>query len=203
MNEKARKYVDLFRSVKIASAATVDESGHPRTRIVNVLGVDDAGMYLVASKGKPFYRQMVETGEVALSAMCPDCQSLKFLGKCRIVGKERLDAIFDDNPGLREVYPGKTRSILDVFHVYEGQGEWFDLLHHPISREAFSYGGVAEERAGFSISDNCIACGSCLPTCPQQCIEEGTPYRIVGRHCLQCGACFEICPADAVVRLHS
>ena len=29
MNEKARKYIDLFRKVKIATAATVDEEGHP------------------------------------------------------------------------------------------------------------------------------------------------------------------------------
>lgn len=29
MNEKAKKYVDLFRQVKIATAATVDAEGHP------------------------------------------------------------------------------------------------------------------------------------------------------------------------------
>lgn len=202
MDAKAKKYVDLFRSVKIASAATVDEDGHPRTRIINVLWADDSGMYLVASKGKPFYKQMVETGEVAISAMCPECQSLKFLGKCRIVGKEWVGKIFDENPGIREVYPGKTRYILDAFHVYEGQGEWFDLLHYPISRETFSYGGVAEEHPGFLITDECIECGSCIETCPQQCIEEGSPYRIEWEHCLQCGACFETCPADAVQRLH-
>ena len=28
MNEKARKYIDLFRKVKIATAATVDEEEH-------------------------------------------------------------------------------------------------------------------------------------------------------------------------------
>ncbi|WP_080797990.1 4Fe-4S binding protein [Arabiibacter massiliensis] len=203
MDETARKYVDLFRSVKIASAATVDTAGHPRTRIVNVMLADDSGMYLVASKGKPFYRQMVETGEVALSAMCPECQSLKFLGKCRVVGKEWLDRIFDANPGLAEVYPGDTRYILDAFHVYEGAGEWFDLLHHPISRETFAFGGTPEERPGFCITDACTGCGACLDTCPQQCIREGSPYVIEWEHCLQCGACFDTCPADAVERLHA
>ena len=33
MNEKARKYVDLFRQVKIASAATVDEKGALRAEL--------------------------------------------------------------------------------------------------------------------------------------------------------------------------
>ena len=37
MNEKARKYIDLFRKVKIATAATVDEKGHPQARIINVM----------------------------------------------------------------------------------------------------------------------------------------------------------------------
>ena len=78
MNEKAKKYVDLFRRVKIAAAATVDAEGHPRARIINVMLAEDDGMYIVTSRGKPFYKQLVETGEIALAAMCPDCQSLKF-----------------------------------------------------------------------------------------------------------------------------
>ena len=44
MNEKARKYIDLFRKVKIATAATVDEEGHPQTRIINVMLSEDDGM---------------------------------------------------------------------------------------------------------------------------------------------------------------
>ncbi len=43
---------------------------------------------------------------------------------------------------MNEVYPGDTRYILDAFHIYEGHGEWFDLLHYPISREQFAYGGA-------------------------------------------------------------
>ena len=37
MNEKARKYIDLFRKVKIATTATVDEEGHPQARTINVM----------------------------------------------------------------------------------------------------------------------------------------------------------------------
>ena len=49
MNEKAKKYVDLFRRVKIAAAATVDAEGHPRARIINVMLAEDDGMYIVTS----------------------------------------------------------------------------------------------------------------------------------------------------------
>lgn len=62
-------------------------------------------MYIVTSRGKPFYKQLVETGEIALAAMCPDCQSLKFTGKLRVVDKSWVDKVFAQNPGMNEVYP--------------------------------------------------------------------------------------------------
>ena len=201
MNAKARKYVDLFRQVKICSASTVDREGHPRSRIINIMIAAEEGMYIVTSKGKPFYEQLEETGEIALSAMCPDCQSLKFYGKVKKVEKKWVDEVFRQNPGMNEVYPGDTRYILDAFLIYEGYGEWFDLLNYPINRETFSY-GTAEEVCGFRITDFCIGCGACLKVCPQKCIEEGMPLAIRREHCLQCGACMEVCPAGAVKKLH-
>lgn len=192
----------MFRKVKIASAATVDQEGHPHSRIINIMIAGEDGMYIVTSKGKPFYEQLVQTGEIALSAMCPECQSLKFTGKVKIADKKWLDKVFEDNPGMNEVYPDETRKILDVFLIYEGCGEWFDLLHHPISRESFAY-GTEEEKAGFRILDSCIGCGTCRDVCPQGCIIEGSPYKIEASHCLHCGACYEVCPAGAVKKLHS
>lgn len=202
MNETAKKYVDLFRRVKIASAATVDAHGRPQSRIINVMLALDEGMVIVTSRGKPFWKQLTETGEAALSAMCPDCQSLKFLGKARVVGREWVDRVFEENPGMNEVYPGESRYALDAFLIYAGHGEWFDLLHYPICRETFAYGGDEAEQNGFAISDRCVSCGACAAACPQKCISEGAPYVIAWEHCLQCGLCAEACPADALIRLH-
>ena len=203
MEEKAKKYTGLFRSVKICAAATVDAQGDPHNRIINVLLADDRGVFLVASRGKPFYKQMLESGRVSLAASVPPNQSLKFDGKVKLAGKAELDEIFVQNPGLGEVYPKETRCILDAFWVYEGSGEWFDLRYHPIARETFAYGGAKEEHHGFEIQKTCTACGLCAPQCPQGCIEVGTPYRIVWAHCLQRGRCAEVCPADSVLRLHA
>lgn len=117
----------------------------------------------------------------------PGLPSLKFQGRVKPVEKEWVDRVFEENPGMNEVYPGDTRYILDAFLIYEGQGEWFDLLNYPINRETFSY-GVEETRSGFEILDACLACGSCLDACPQKCIVQGTPFVIKAEHCLQCGA---------------
>ena len=124
MNKTAKKYVDLFRQVKTATAATVDAQGRPQARIINVMLAEDDGMYIVTSKGKPFYKQLADSGEIALAAMCPDCQSLKFTGKLRVADKKWVDKVFEHNPGMNEVYPGESRYILDAFHIYEGCGEW-------------------------------------------------------------------------------
>ena len=114
MNEKAKKYVDLFRRVKIAAAATVDAEGHPQARIINVMLAEDDGMYIVTSRGKPFYKQLVETGEIALAAMCPDCQSLKFTGKLRVVDKSSVRAVISWTPSTstRAMASGSTCSTI-------------------------------------------------------------------------------------------
>ena len=204
MNQTARNYIDLFRSVKIASAATVDEQGRPQSRINNEMIALDEGLVIVTSRGKPFWKQLVETERIALSAMCPDCQSLKFTGKVRRMEDQKkwVDAVFEHNPGMNEVYPGQSRYALDTFLIYEGTGEWFDLLHYPISREAFAFGGAELGPVGFRISERCTGCGCCAAVCLQQSIRAGSPYAITPEHCLQCGLCAASCPAQAIDRLH-
>lgn len=49
------------------------------------------------------------------------------------------------------------------------------------------------------ISDECIACGACEPTCPVDAISAGDPnYLIDAATCTDCGACVDSCPVDAI-----
>ena len=56
------------------------------------------------------------------------------------------------------------------------------------------------------ITDDCIACGACVPECPTTSITEGTPYVINAETCVECVGHFDtpqcqtVCPvADTAI----
>ncbi|MEK6777940.1 MAG: 4Fe-4S binding protein [bacterium] len=48
------------------------------------------------------------------------------------------------------------------------------------------------------ITEECVACGTCLAECPEEAISEGDLYVIDPAKCSDCGNCAEVCPTDAV-----
>lgn len=49
------------------------------------------------------------------------------------------------------------------------------------------------------IIDECIACGTCVDTCPLGAIvEAGEIYKITDE-CTECRACVDSCPVNAIV----
>ena len=50
----------------------------------------------------------------------------------------------------------------------------------------------------YHVSDDCVACGTCLPECPVEAISEGEPYVIDPEKCTDCGSCAEVCPVEAI-----
>lgn len=49
------------------------------------------------------------------------------------------------------------------------------------------------------ITDECLACGTCIDEYPVGAISEGDIYVIDPELCTDCGACAEVCPTEAIV----
>jgi len=52
----------------------------------------------------------------------------------------------------------------------------------------------------FTITDECIACGSCKEECPTQAIKDKAgKFIITHSECIECATCMETCPSGAIV----
>lgn len=51
----------------------------------------------------------------------------------------------------------------------------------------------------YVITDDCVACGTCLEECPSGAIKEGEDKYVITEDCTECGNCVEVCPTGAIV----
>ena len=204
---KTAEYLSyVVNEIHTTIVATVDDEGLPVTAAIDMMDCDENNLYFLTAKGKGFYDRLIKRGFLALTAMkgndTMSSVAVSIRGKVRELGYERIPALFEKNPYMKEIYPMEdSMKALTVFQIYEGTGEWFDLSKKPIERATFTFGGAAQKPEGYFITDACIGCGSCATVCPQNCINaESIPYVIEQEHCLHCGNCMEACPVGAVER---
>ena len=186
-----------LRKIKDVAFATVDSEGRPQVRIIDVMLANEETIYFCTARGKAFYHQLCEGGYVAVSGLNKQFQMFRISGRAQKLGDQRrwIDEIFARNPSMNDVYPRDSSYILEPFCIRIEQMEWFDLGVSPICRGEIS---LSTEK-GFVIGPNCIGCGKCMRSCPQQCICAGSPYQIAQEHCLHCGLCAETCPVHAIL----
>lgn len=60
-----------------------------------------------------------------------------------------------------------------------------------------NHGKIPDDRVPYTITSDCIACGTCLPECPVDAIREDEIYEIDPEKCIACKKCAEICPVHA------
>lgn len=162
----------LVEDIHSTTIATIGADGHPQTRVIDMMLWDEQGVYFLTARGKAFYAQLMEQGYIALSA----------------------------TRGKQSIYPGGTRSALEVFRLYEADGEFFDISDPShIVRDSFAIGKTPQECPGYYVGEGCIGCKLCYSVCPQKCIDiSRKPVVIDQHHCLHCGRCAEICPRRAI-----
>ncbi|HOO90748.1 MAG TPA: 4Fe-4S binding protein [Syntrophales bacterium] len=198
MDKTSQKALSLLREIKSVTFSTSND-GKPSARIIDVMFVEDDGLYFLTARGKSFYRQLKANPSIAVCGMNEQYVSVRLVGDVMFCeDRSVVDKSFDLNPIMNELYPGEKRYILEGIHLYRGKGEVFDLSTEPPARERFSFGGATVNPCGYRITDECTACGICKEACPVNVITEGDVYRIDQAHCLECGSCLEVCPVDAI-----
>lgn len=197
--QKANYLQKLVEEIHSTTIATIGEGGHPQTRVIDMMLWDEKGVYFLTAKGKAFYAQLMEQRYIVLSAT-KDKISISLRGKVKNIGQEKLDEIFEKNPYMQGIYPGSTRRALEVFWLYEAEGEYFDISEPShIVRDSFSIGAEKKTVMGYYAGNDCIGCKLCYSVCPQKCIDiTMKPVVIDQHHCLHCGQCAEVCPKQTI-----
>lgn len=198
----------LAETIHRTVMATVDEQGHPSTAAIDMMDADESGLYFLTARGKGLYRRLSANPWVAATGMIGEdtmsTVAISVRGRAEELGPAPLPRLFGKNPFMYDIYPSEeSRKALTVFRITEGAGEWFDLSKHPIDRADFSWGGADEtpDDAYRVVAERCIACGRCVASCPQDCIDLNSGIaHIAQEHCLRCGRCLEVCPVGAVTR---
>ncbi len=213
---KAESYLHyIVNEIHTTIVATVDNEGLPVTAAIDMMDADENGLYFLTARGKSFYDRLKKHGFLALTALkgadTMTSVAVSVRGKVRELGYDKIPELFEKNPYMHTIYPTEeSMKALTVFQIFEGTGEWFDLSKKPIERASFVFGPkdtqaerdrIISLNEGYLITDACIGCGSCLPVCPQSCIDGSkVPFEIEQAHCLHCGNCMTACPSGAVVR---
>ena len=189
--------------VGVLAFATVDENGAPQIRNISAIHYEPEAMYFFTAKGKAFCKELMTDGRVQVLGYTKYKEMIRLSAKAapapEAEQRMRIDAIFEEQPYLANVYPGDTRYLAGiVFQITDAEIEYFNLGVNPIFREKYVIGNGQVTFKGYTITDACIGCGKCVKDCPQRCIASGKPYQIQQEHCLHCGNCCAVCPVHAV-----
>ena len=199
MDDTSKKAFQLIEDAVSVAFSTLN-NGKAEVRMINVMLIQEDGLYFITARGKAFYHQLKQNPEVAICSTDSNYVSVRINGEIKFCEDSAIaKKIFEHNPELGDLYPDGKRDIMEAFHLYKGKGEIFDISKMPLTRSRFAFGGASVNPAGIRITDKCTACGICKDSCPVDIISEGDIFSIDGIHCLECGRCTEICPEDAIL----
>ena len=214
-----------FDNAGACSFATLNGRGGVDARIAHFFAFSDEGLYLRTMTVKPFYKQLVEGRQLAVSSDFTEQRiqhdennlptfkpgvMMRVTGEVRELSMDevRERAATDRNFNVAVYDIGKYPETR-VFVLHKAWGERYDYDYkmttrdHKVLRERFAWGGATFEEPGLRIdADACIGCGSCFNACSFKAVvpgEAGEAYSIRGERCDECGNCYNVCPAGAVL----
>lgn len=152
--------------------ATIDQNGHPVTRVIDIMYEDGNTFYFMTGRGKEFYEQLKAHKFISLTAMAipqADDAGERTMGirTISIRGKvEETDGhtklLLEKNPYMYQLYPDEyaLNKAAAVFRMTVGEGDYFDMSAMPAVRKDFKIGsGLETHRMRYVIGESCIGCG--------------------------------------------
>lgn len=194
----------FLRQIRDVVFSTVDAQGLPSARVIDVMHVEHGRLYFMVPRGKAFHAEITRNPTCAIVGQTTDFRVCRLRGTAvRVPDSDQrrvVDMLFDLNPGMDMLYPGKSRYICAAFYIQDGAGDYFDLGQKPLVRATFELGeGTPRMGGSYAITSTCTDCGTCAQVCPQDCIEHvGETFRINQTACPRCGLCQEACPQGAI-----
>ena len=88
---EVQHYFDLLREIRDTAMATVAEDGTPRIRIIDTMLVKDEKLYFLTARGKEFYRELMQTGQVAVTGLNARWETVRLEGKVKNIGHGESD----------------------------------------------------------------------------------------------------------------
>ncbi len=215
-----KEIFEAFDKIGSITMTTMDGE-YPSSRIVQILTYDDNGLYFFTMSSKPFYKQLIETGKIALCGLSAPSE-VEWVDEdtpysapgyfIRLTGDVReftlQDAIDSKDPRFNYIIEDNKRyPLVTGFCIYNFRGEIYDYdfekekRDYKLDRVRFAFGEMEKEPVGLTIlKEKCVACGKCVKTCSFTAIyKDGDKYAINGNKCDECGNCFNTCPAKAVL----
>jgi NAD-dependent dihydropyrimidine dehydrogenase PreA subunit len=104
---------------------------------------------------------------------------------------ENLKYIISYTRPTRDCSSLLENSLFVVRHLIDADG-----IHNLTVAAKLRQGGV---KMAYRITEDCVACGACMATCPVEAIKEGDPYYTINEDCVDCGSCAESCPTGAIL----
>lgn len=217
-----KEIYSLIEQIGCLTFSTLTEKGEIHSRIAHFNGYDEDGFYLRTMVTKPYYRQLMKSGQLTVCGMTdarildhnedgstvfPPSFFLRLIGKVKHVPQEVIREKAKTNTMLvtavqdMERYPAMADAN---FVMHAAKGEIFDVdfemvnRDHKLYRQRFSFGGVTYNEPGPTITDRCMSCGACMDACTFKAIEEGEPYKIIRSRCDDCGDCRLACEFEAI-----
>lgn len=117
--------------VGVLNFATVGLDGTPQIRCISAIHYEPDKLYFFTARGKDFCRELLQNGQVQILAYTRYKEMIRVSARAVPVAeaeqKNYIDLIFQEQPYLENVYPGKTREIGIIFAVRDMRIEYFNL----------------------------------------------------------------------------